>query len=414
MKCITLLLDGASDRSYESLDFKTPLQYANLSHLDSIARDSQCGIMTVLEEGRVLGTDLAHFLLFSNSISDYPGRAIIDALGEDLLIDDQTLYLRASLASVVYNEGYELLHRFTPDLLDEEIKTLIADLKTTIDGYDFSFHHSYDSHGFVLVRGPVDDRVSDSDPFMRGSYVMAVEAYETTDSQAKRTADAINQYIKYTYDILSKHVINEKRLRENQSLSNIILTKWAGMNRVLPSFEEKNGMKGVIIGQSNLLKGMAKLLKMDYYHYDDFNEAVNYALSCPYDYVHLHTKTPDTASHKKDPHLKVKALETIDEMIQPLMDFNGLLIVTSDHSTPSSGLMIHSGESVAFMAKGEYIRRDDVLSFDEISCSKGSLYLMGKDFMPYIIGAVDQGVMYHLRQGNHRKNHQIKNVNKLL
>lgn len=404
MKCISLLLDGASDRSYSLLENKTPLQAAKLENLDRIASQSQCGLMTPLGIGLSLGTDQAHMLLFGYELKEYPSRTILDLIGENVKIDPEALYLRCSLATVISDEGYSIINRFTPDFSDLDIAKIIPDLKAMMMGYSFEFIHSYDSHGFIKITGHVSKNVSDSDPF-RKDYVMLVE------SENQILADAINAYIKWTYDLLNSHKIN----RDRQYPGNMILTKWAGMYEQVEAFNIRNGMNGIIIGQSKLLSGIAKYLNMSYYHYESFEEGLAYALSCDYDYVHLHTKSPDEASHKKDPHLKVKALEAIDKLIKPLLDFEGLLIVTSDHSTPCSGNMIHSGETVAFMAKGEFIRQDDVMRFDEIDCSKGSVFLSASDYMNYIINASDRGALFHLRQGKQRRNHLSRtNYRKLL
>ncbi|MCH4890429.1 2,3-bisphosphoglycerate-independent phosphoglycerate mutase [Acidaminobacter sp. JC074] len=411
MKCINLLLDGASDRSYKELEGQTPLQYANLPNLDKIASKGQCGLMTPLSEGIALGTDLAHFLMFNYKVSEYPSRSIIDAVGEELTIDKEALYLRCSIATVEYDEGYKLLHRFTPQLSDEEIEDLSPVLKTSIDGYDFDFVHSYDSHGFIVVRGSdLTDHVSDSDPFRPGKYAMAVEPFEDDSDASKKLSDAINTYLKYSYDVLSKHRVNISR----HVPGNMILTKWAGIYKRVEPFKKRNGMTALLIGNSKLLRGLASYIGMDYFHYESFEEGLEYALECDYDYVHLHTKDPDTASHKKSPELKVQVLEDLDGKIQKLVDFEGLLVVTSDHSTPCAGSNIHSGESVAFMASGDYIRIDHVRSFDEVSCSQGSIRLKNSDLMNYVINATDRGCLYHLKQGSSKKNYIVNDEKRLL
>ena len=50
-----------------------------------------------------------------------------------------------------------------------------------------------------------------------------------------------------------------------------------------------------------------------------------------------------------------------------------LVVVTSDHSTPSSGEMIHAGEPVPLMMHGQWTRRDRVDRFDEIEVASGAL-----------------------------------------
>lgn len=407
MKCITLLLDGASDRSYKELGNQTPLQYAQLPNLDKIALNAQSGLMTPLSEGVILGTDLAHFLMFGYKPHEYPNRSIIDAVGEDLVIAGNELYLRCSIATVIKEEGYKILERFTPELSDEEIIELASSLNKEINGYSFKFIHSYDSHGFIVIKGPyISSDISDSDPFRKDKHVMEVLPFEKDFIDLEMLSSTINEYLKYTYDVLSVHNVNKKRADQGYSPGNMILTKWAGVYHHVESFKKRNGLRGVLIGQSKLLKGLASYIGMDYYHYDDFSDAVQYALKCDYDYVHLHTKDPDTASHKKDPYLKVKALEAIDYKIRPLLSFEGLLIVTSDHSTPCSGVTIHSGESIAFMARGEFVRVDKVSHFDEISCSQGSIFINASDYMNYIINATDRGCLFHLRQGK-KKRHFI-------
>ncbi len=431
MKTITLLLDGAGDRSYEVLGEKTPLQYAKTPNLDKLAEKSQCGLLTPLNEGVSLGTDLAHFLLFGYELDAYPNRSIIDAVGESVQLEGRELVLRCSWAQVKKDDsGYLLESRFTAGLSDDEIKELLPNLNMEINGYTFECVHSYDSHGFIIVRTvsgnpiapQVGKHISDADPFYVPQYVMKVEPFEMDHgtsndsdlvSEVEDITGAINSYIKETYKVLSQTDLNKRRENAGQELANIILTKWAGVYSKPEPFNERSGMTGHLIGKSNLLSGLSAYIEMAYERYDAFEDAVQKALNSSAQYVHLHTKAPDEASHKKDPFKKVKSLEYIDGCIGPLLDHKGLLIVTADHSTPCAGQMIHSGESVPFMARGTFVRTDTVEAFDEIECSKGSLHLMGSDFMKYIQNATDQGNLYHLRTGKKRRNYRPMKVNKL-
>ncbi len=122
-----------------------------------------------------------------------------------------------------------------------------------------------------------------------------------------------------------------------------------------------------------------------------------------YDFVHVHTKAPDEAAHTKDPDAKKSVIESLDRgngrAIGPLMDDpEVLLIVTADHSTPSSGPLIHSGESVPLMFYGQGVRRDGVRRFKEVDVAAGALgRVRGKELMYLILNHLDraklQGVM---------------------
>ncbi|MFQ6094060.1 MAG: alkaline phosphatase [bacterium] len=94
-----------------------------------------------------------------------------------------------------------------------------------------------------------------------------------------------------------------------------------------------------------------------------------------FDFVHVHTKAIDEASHKKNPELKKSVIESLDRAFlyaldEIVTDENILLVITSDHSTPSAGDMIHSGETVPLTMVGRDTRRDDVREFNEISCAE--------------------------------------------
>ncbi len=417
MKTITLLLDGAGDRTYKELGDKTPLEYASTPNLDEIAKASATGLLTPLEEGVSLGTDLAHFLLFGYGLEEYPNRAVIDAIGEKVVFSSQDLMLRASFADVSRSEdGYMLKSRFTKDLSQEEIRRLIPDLDTEFDGLKFTCIPSYDSHCFIRIQSDqvrLSPKVSDSDPFYTPQYAMLVEAFETDEESAIFTASAINRFLRRAHSVLHTHSVNVQRRAQGLEEGNFILTKWAGLRLPCEDFKTRNGMSVTLIGASKLLEGLSQYIGMDFVKYENFKDALHLALDSDKDYVHLHTKAPDEASHKKNPFLKVKAIEEIDRQIAPLLSFEGLLIVTADHSTPCSGKMIHSGESVPFMAKGTFVRRDTVKAFSENACAGGGLRLTGSSFMKYIHSATDRGNLFHLRAGSRRRNFRPLDVKRL-
>jgi 2,3-bisphosphoglycerate-independent phosphoglycerate mutase len=406
MKAITLLLDGVGDRTYEALGHQTPLQYAKTPNLDRLASKGQCGLMIPLSIGASLGTDLAHFILFNYSLKEYPTRTIIDAYGEKISFNKDDLLLRSSFALVdKKDDGYYIKERFIEKQNEKVISELLSVFNRKKKGYDFEVIHSYDSHCFLKISGSsLSASVSDSDPFYPNQYVMKVEPFASQTIESQETADIINEYLKENYDLLSQKDLP----------CNFLLTKWAGIDKDIEPFKSKTGMSGLILGKSKLLEGIATLTNMAYKTYDSFAEAIEKALEAEQDYVHLHTKKTDTASHSKNVFEKVRVIEAIDKELKPLLTFDGLLIVTADHSTPCAGEMIHSGESVPFMAIGGYIRRDLVKKFNEIDCSLGSVQLRGNEFIDYINNARDEGKLYHLRAGKKHRNFIKRDINKLV
>lgn len=416
MKTITLLLDGIGDRVYKELDLKTPLEYSKTPNLNKLCSNGYCGMMTPLSPGVELGTELAHFLMFGYKLNEYPGRAVIDCFGEDKDFSDKEIVLRTSWANVSIEKGFFLNERFVKEMKKEDSIKLSESLVNEIDGFKFRWEHSYDSHGFLFIEGEgLSANISDSDPFYNNQYVMKVEEFEDESNESKLTANILNRFLVKSSKRLIGNPINLKRAENGFSSANFLLTKWAGKIGKLESFYERNGMKGAIIGKSNLLKGLARLLQMEYFEEGNFKNAVEMAVSLEgFDYIHVHTKLPDEAAHKKDPFEKVKAIETIDKAIEPIFKFkDGIIVVTGDHSTPSFGKCIHSGDDVPIMFLGEKLRRDSVLEYGERQCARGSFRMSGEDFIPMILNFSNRTKLFHLRAGKKRRLYTPNEVNML-
>lgn len=421
MKTILFLLDGVGDRAHASLGGQTPLQAASCPNLDRIAKAGETGLMMPLSPGIPLGTDHAHYLLFGYGPQEYPGRAVIDAIGEGLGLSPGDLVLRTSWATVQPFEatfprkGYDrflIKERFTPGLSRFEVDQLMEVLPVEQDGIEVEWHFSHDSHGFLVLRdcGWVP-MVSDTDPFYEDQHVMCCTPFETDDPSALSLSEWVNRYLLKVHHLLSEHEVNNQRRTLGLPEANFMLTKWAGRQELPEPFHLRNGMRGAIVASSKLLRGVAKSLEMDYYECECYEEAVRLAHGLDYDYVHVHTKAPDTAAHTKIPLEKVRVLESLDAAFSGIQCREDCLyIVTGDHSTASSGILIHSGESVPVVFLGAMTRRDLGNAFNEVDCGLGGLRITAADLMPMILNFTDRAKLYHLRAGSRRRPYRAANV----
>ena len=120
------------------------------------------------------------------------------------------------------------------------------------------------------------------------------------------------------------------------------------------------------------------------------------ALDDGYEFIHVHTKGPDEAAHKKDPALKRDVISSLDEGLgylfeSSLISDDNLIIITGDHGTPSGTRLLHSGEPVPLLMLGRYTYADDVKVFSEKSCVYGSLgRIEGKEMMPMVLNQLDR------------------------
>ncbi|WP_456419786.1 alkaline phosphatase family protein [Methanocaldococcus infernus] len=408
MRAILVLLDGLGDRPSEILGNKTPLEAAYTPNLDEFAKRGITGLMVPYKEGIPLGSEVAHLLLWGYSLNDFPGRGLIEALGEGIEVKDNEIYLRATFGFVEKHNGELLIKdRRTKDITKEEIEKLIDSLPTYVNGYEFELKYTHDAHCILIIReenGWISDKISDSDPFYMNRHVLQICPIKKLCksrmeyNKAKSTAKALNEYLKKCFKELDNHEINRKRAEIGKQKANMLLTKWAGKYKKVEPFSERWGMRGVVIGNSAVFCGLAKFLGLDYIKCGDFKKAIEMAVNLDYDFIHIHTKEIDEAAHTKNPELKKKVIEKIDACLEPLLNLeNDLIIITGDHSTPSVGNLIHSGESVPITIVGKNVRRDDVKEFNERACAKGSLYIRACDLMNIILNYTDKALLFGLR-----------------
>jgi 2,3-bisphosphoglycerate-independent phosphoglycerate mutase len=108
-----------------------------------------------------------------------------------------------------------------------------------------------------------------------------------------------------------------------------------------------------------------------------------------FDYVFVHIKATDNASHDGNAKEKVLAIERTDAMVGKIVDATGdkiVMAVTGDHSTPvSTG--DHSCDPVPILFWSKFIRPDSVKKFSELDAAKGALHtIRGIDVMPILLG----------------------------
>ncbi len=88
------------------------------------------------------------------------------------------------------------------------------------------------------------------------------------------------------------------------------------------------------------------------------------------------------------------------QAIGPILnDEDVILAVTADHSTPSAGPLIHSGEPVPLILCGKGVRRDAVMRFDEISAAGGALgHPRGTELLRVLLNAMDRARLEGIRE----------------
>jgi 2,3-bisphosphoglycerate-independent phosphoglycerate mutase len=412
MRCILVILDGLGDRGQDCFEGKTPLYAAYTPHLDYLASLGMNGLYHTLMQGVPMSSETAHFIIFGYELQEFPGRGYIEAKGKGIPVDDKDVALLSHLCCVEQQHGNLILKWGRPEIYNEEAQELEKSIEYfEMDRIKIQFISSHGIDGFLIMSGEVTDKITDSDPIYEGRAIAEILPTEQKlSSSSKKTAAVLNKYLLQCYDRLSSHPINRDRISRNLPPVNALVTQRAGKHRPLTPFNEKWGLRGLSISSGAIYWGLCEELGMDVIKVKDtgnIEEDLKYRLRLAkdaheYEFIHVHTKMPDEAGHSKKPWYKKEVIEAIDRAMsvavnEIIPDREVLLVVTADHSTASSGSMIHTGETVPLTMVGKYVRRDEVGYFNEIACAKGSLSAMrGRELMHMILNFLDRAKMQGL------------------
>lgn len=395
-----VVLDGVADRPADELDGRTPLEAATTPNLDRLAEAGTSGIVDVKAPGIPMSSDRAHSILFGYALPELPGRGVLEARGFDITVSSGVVASSASFARTGTDDEHWVV-------ADRSVKAHRAGC----DGYAESvsefghgdvsvrFEYTWKNRGIVTLSSDseLDPNVTDTDPFEAGLPVVRAAPTEGAPDHAAatRTADAIAAYTRWSIAQLADEPVD------------VVLSKWAGTPTHLEPFSERTGMRGKSFTRKPVLQGLGKTLGMDVEapppDYADRPATTLDAVET-HDFVHLHYPEPDEVAHAESPTAKRDEIEAIDATLTPLVDRalsdpELVVAVTADHTTPSRGNVVHSGEPVPFTMVGETVRTDDVTTFGERPAAGGGLRrLAGRDVLRVLRATADRVYLDGLRR----------------
>ncbi len=385
MKILFIVGDGMADLPLNELSGKTPLEYADIPNIDDLARKGICGIMDILGIGNVAGSDTAHLsILGYNPKEEYTGRGPLEALGAGIDIGKDDISLRCNYSTI--NSDKVLIDR-TAGWIREDIDVLEAELSkiSEIRGVKIIFKNSMDYRCVLVLRGEnLSPTISDVDPHGLNKNINQSEALEDT-KEAKFTAEIVNEFVKKSYQVLSKHPINLKREKNNLTPANIIIPRGAGSTPDFESFEKKHGLKASFLAGAGLIKGLGRALGASVpeisgatgYIDSNLKNKADMALKMlkSHDFCLIHVEGIDEVSHEGEIQKKCEMIKIFDEMVGYItkkVDSDTIVALTADHTT-SSKKGDHTADPVPIIITGKTVCPDNVCTYSERSCSFGNL-----------------------------------------
>ncbi len=383
--------------------------------LDRIAALGSNGLYHAGMLGEALPSETAHLAMFGYERAVFPGRGALEALGTGVQLQPDEVAVLAHFAALEERDGCLFLIQDVPQAEDKEVQEMVAAVgRWEHEGVRIRYVPVKGVFGVLVLDGPVCPHVTDTGPMRDGRFLpeLLPLAEHAADPAARATARALKAYLTWVFQRLSNHPVNAARKARGLAAVNGMVTQRAGMLKPLMPFTERFGLRGASIASGAVFRGLGRYLGLDVFtplQTGDLEQVFSTSLAmaldalATHDFVHLHTKAPDEAAHAKNPLLKKQVIEILDRALGSaldglLSDPNLLLVVTADHSTPSAGPLVHSGEPVPLVFHGVGVRRDKVAVFNEVEAAAGCLgCVRGVELMRLILNHLDSARLEGVR-----------------
>ena len=385
-KFIVVLGDGMADEPIESLGGKTPLQYADTPALDRLSKFSEIGLVHTIPEGMKPGSDTANLsVLGYDPKIYYSGRSPLEALSIGVPMKDTDIALRCNIVTISENdvpfEEQIIIDHSSGEISTEDCAVLLNAAKEELQNETYQFYvgTSY-RHCLIWNRGQVLELSQPHDVLGQ-----VIGQYLPSDEN-------LLYMMKRSYEILKDHPLNIERKKKGLNPANCCWFWGAGTKPMLSSFEERNGVKGMMVSAVDLLKGIAVGAGMGVAHVEGANGGLNTnyegktqaaldALKNGYDFAYIHVEAPDEMGHQGSVEKKVKSIEYLDQrVIGPLtkaLDEDKTeyrLLVMPDHPTPIR-VRTHTADSVPYLLYDSNIQQEHTWNYNEKEAKESGNYV---------------------------------------
>jgi len=384
-----IIIDGLGDRGIPAFGGMTPLEAADTPNMDLLAGAGQTGLVDPLFPGMPVGTHTGMSMLFGlpRRQALKLTRGPVEAAGLGFNGNDNALYIRCNFATLEpRGDGYAILDR-RAGRNDQGLIALAQEAGEIDlgDGIVASLHPATQHRVVLKLSGEgLSPAITNTDSGnqSRSLGVLACKAQQADDTDAARTAAAINRFTDLIYQRFSRHPVNEIRLAQGLLPANGVICRSPGkLPKLKPLLPSLPVSAAVISGEETVL-GLGSLFGYTLYRDARFTALANTDLPLKvetalaalreHDLVFLHIKGPDICSHDLDPAAKRQMLARIDDAIAPLMNESLVIAITGDHSTDSNTGR-HSGDPLPSLICGPQCRIDASRGFGESACAGGGL-----------------------------------------
>jgi 2,3-bisphosphoglycerate-independent phosphoglycerate mutase len=364
---------------------KTPLQAANIPHMDAIAAAGIVGRANNVPASLPAGSDVANLsLLGYDPLAHFTGRAPLEAAAQGIELGPEDWAIRCNLVTV---EGQTMRDFTAGHVSTAEGTQLLAAAQEALGNERLQFIPGVSYRNLLIYRG-----AGVPAPFSRDT--RATPPHDLTDKSVLDDyprgpgSDLLNRLMTESVPVFADHPVNVARRKEGKLPATNVWLWGVGKTPKLEPFEKRYGKRGTMITEVDLLRGLAALIGWKRievpgttgYYDTDYAAMGRYAIDGldDTDVMCVHVEATDEASHEGNAAAKIKALEDIDRhVVGPLHEAlkkrgDYRILVSPDHPTPLR-TKTHSHGLVPVAICGSGISSDASRTYDEPTAASSSL-----------------------------------------
>lgn len=386
---LLLFIDGLADRPARALGGRTPLQAAELPHLDRLATEGRCGLADPVAPGVVPDTAAGSLALMGQSPLALK-RGPVEALGAGLDLRLGDIALRGNFATL--GDDHRIVDRRAGRIREGTEALAKALDRMSLPGesnVQIRVAEGTEHRLAIVLRGDgLSSEIQGSDPGdgAPAGPPLIPRPNDPKSSPAAETARLLALFEQKAREILAAHPINRAREAMGLPVANAILTRGAGRIHQLSALEQHGIPLSLrCIGGDRTVLGLARWLGAKIRSNDAMTANLDTDVGAKFeaaleglehdDLTIVHLKGADIAAHDQRPDLKVEFLERVDRALGDLLSQRTepfRVTVASDHATLSEGGQ-HAADPLPVLIWGEGIEADSVCAYDEVSASGGAM-----------------------------------------
>ena len=378
MKYALIIPDGCADEPQQALGGLTPLQAAELPHMDEAARRGAVGLTDHVPASMPSGSDVGTMSLFGyDPLVDHTGRAPLEAAAMGVSLGPDDWAVRCNLVTV--EEGR--MKSFTAGQVPSDVgRALIESMQQACCGdVHWKFHPGVSYRNLLVYRSRDGNAPFASDTYTVPPHDITGRPIDEHLPMGSGSCD-LRELMQKSRDVFAASSANRRRTEQGELPVTQVWLWGQGRAPSLQPFQDRFGVRGAVITAVDLLRGIGRLVGFEIVEvpgatgYTDTDYAAKGRAAVETldstDFVVVHVEATDEASHEGDAAAKVRALERIDaDIVAPVLDYlesrpESRLLICPDHPT-FLRTKTHSHGMVPFAICGTGIAPDEAAAYDE-------------------------------------------------